>query len=72
MPRVPATALHPWTQLLPSPGTKEISAGVDEEGNIYLAFECPEVTDASQFVWCKSYEELPDDPRFRVETLGDQ
>ncbi|XP_055969960.1 myomesin-2 isoform X2 [Sorex fumeus] len=53
------------------PGTKEVTAGVDEEGNIYLAFECPEVTDASQFTWCKSYEELPDDPRFRIETLGD-
>ncbi|XP_059240444.1 myomesin-2 [Mustela nigripes] len=53
------------------PGTKEISAGVDEEGNIYLSFDCPEMTDASQFTWCKAYEELADDQKFRVETVGD-
>uniref|UniRef100_A0A8C8YWF4 Myomesin 2 n=1 Tax=Prolemur simus TaxID=1328070 RepID=A0A8C8YWF4_PROSS len=53
------------------PGTKEISAGVDEEGNIYLAFDCQEMTDASQFTWCKSYEEIADEGRFRVETAGD-
>ncbi|XP_037382641.1 myomesin-2 [Talpa occidentalis] len=54
------------------PGTKEISAGVDEEGNIFLAFDCPEMTDASHFTWCKSYEELnPEDQRLRVETVGD-
>ncbi|XP_012644254.2 myomesin-2 [Microcebus murinus] len=53
------------------PGTKEISAGVDEDGNIYLAFDCPEVTDASQFTWCKSYQEISDEGRFRVETAAD-
>ncbi|XP_012501321.1 PREDICTED: myomesin-2 [Propithecus coquereli] len=53
------------------PGTKEISAGVDDEGNIYLAFDCQEMTDASQFTWCKSYEEIADEGRFRVETAGD-
>ncbi|KAL0612970.1 Myomesin-2 [Plecturocebus cupreus] len=52
-------------------GTKEISAGVDEEGNIYLAFDCQEMTDASQFTWCKSYEEIVDDERFKIETVGD-
>ncbi|KAF3825617.1 hypothetical protein GH733_005599 [Mirounga leonina] len=53
------------------PGTKEISAGVDEEGNIYLSFDCQEMTDASQFTWCKAYEEVADDQKFRVETVGD-
>ncbi|XP_036851779.2 myomesin-2 isoform X1 [Manis javanica] len=53
------------------PGTKEVSAGVDEQGNIYLGFECQEMTDASHFTWCKSYEDIADDGRFRVETAGD-
>ncbi|XP_021525860.2 myomesin-2 isoform X2 [Aotus nancymaae] len=53
------------------PGTKEVSAGVDEEGNIYLAFDCQEMTDASQFTWCKSYEEIADDERFKIQTVGD-
>nr|XP_008541983.1 PREDICTED: myomesin-2 [Equus przewalskii] len=53
------------------PGTKEISAGVDEEGNIYLSFDCQEMTDASQFTWCKSYEDIGDNERFKVETVGD-
>ncbi|MXQ94516.1 hypothetical protein E5288_WYG021620 [Bos mutus] len=53
------------------PGTKEVSAGVDEEGNVYLSFDCPEVTDASHFTWCKSYEDIADDDRFKVETAGD-
>ena len=55
-----------------SAGTKEVSAGVDEEGNVYLSFDCPEVTDASHFTWCKSYEDIADDDRFKVETAGDQ
>uniref|UniRef100_H2QVP8 Myomesin 2 n=1 Tax=Pan troglodytes TaxID=9598 RepID=H2QVP8_PANTR len=53
------------------PGTKEITAGVDEQGNIYLGFDCQEMTDASQFTWCKSYEEISDDERFKIETVGD-
>lgn len=53
-------------------GTKEVSAGVDEQGDIYLSFDCPEMTDASTFTWCKSYEEIADDEKFRVETVGDQ
>ncbi|XP_014384175.1 PREDICTED: myomesin-2 [Myotis brandtii] len=53
------------------PGTKEVSAGVDEQGNIYLSFDCPEMTDASQFTWCKAYEEIADEDKFQVETVGD-
>lgn len=55
-----------------SAGTKEVSAGVDEEGNIYLSFDCPEMTDASHFTWCKSYEDIADDGRFHIKTEGDQ
>ncbi|XP_065537604.1 myomesin-2 isoform X1 [Lathamus discolor] len=52
------------------PGTKEIFSGVDDEGNIYLAFECKEATDASHFAWAKSYEEIDDFDRFKIETEG--
>uniref|UniRef100_A0A7M4ETG5 Myomesin 2 n=1 Tax=Crocodylus porosus TaxID=8502 RepID=A0A7M4ETG5_CROPO len=55
----------------PRPGTKEIFSGVDEEGNIYLAFDCKEATDASEFTWCKSYEEIDDTDKFNIETSGD-
>lgn len=59
-------------RLVARAGTKEISAGVDDEGNIYLSFDCQEMTDASQFTWCKSYEEIADEDRFRVHTEGDR
>ncbi|KFV92207.1 M-protein, striated muscle, partial [Eurypyga helias] len=52
------------------PGTKEIFSGVDEEGNIYLGFECKEATDASHFAWGKSYEEIDDSDKFKIETEG--
>uniref|UniRef100_A0A8C3LCM3 Myomesin 2 n=1 Tax=Chrysolophus pictus TaxID=9089 RepID=A0A8C3LCM3_CHRPC len=54
-----------------SPGTKEIFSGVDEEGNIYLGFECKEATDASHFQWGKSYEEIEDSDKFKIQTEGD-
>ncbi|XP_069462196.1 myomesin-2 isoform X2 [Ambystoma mexicanum] len=53
------------------PGAEEISTGVDEEGNIYLTFNCKERTDASQFTWCKSYEEITDETKFSFETVGE-
>lgn len=53
-------------------GTKEIFSGVDEEGNIYLGFECKEATHASHFLWGKSYEEIEDSDKFKIETKGDQ
>lgn len=53
-------------------GTKEIYSGVDDEGNIYLAFECKEATDASHFAWGKSYEEIDDPHKFKIETEGNQ
>ncbi|KFW07624.1 M-protein, striated muscle, partial [Fulmarus glacialis] len=52
------------------PETKEIFSGVDDEGNIYLAFECKEATDASHFAWGKSYEEIDDSDKFKIETEG--
>jgi len=45
---------------------------VDDEGNIYLAFECKEATDASHFAWGKSYEEIDDSDKFKIETEGNQ
>lgn len=65
-------SLASGAHLGPRAGTKEVSAGVDEQGDIYLSFDCPEMTDASAFTWCKSYEEIADDEKFRVETVGDQ
>lgn len=45
---------------------------MDEQGNIYLGFHCPDTTDASQFTWCKAYEDIAGDPRFEVQTVGEQ
>ncbi|XP_073531493.1 myomesin-2 isoform X2 [Phyllobates terribilis] len=53
------------------PGVQEITAGVDEEGNIYLAYSCTEMSEASQFTWCKAYEEITDDQKFRAESIGE-
>ncbi|KAM4041563.1 myomesin-2 isoform 2-T2 [Anomaloglossus baeobatrachus] len=53
------------------PGVEEITAGVDEEGNIYLAYNCTEISEASQFTWCKAYQEISDDQKFRAETIGE-
>ncbi|KAF4089979.1 hypothetical protein AMELA_G00044650 [Ameiurus melas] len=41
------------------PGAQEIKCGVDKEtGDIYLSFESCQITEKSQFVWKKSYEEI--------------
>ncbi|XP_059838022.1 myomesin-2-like [Hypanus sabinus] len=53
------------------PGTKEISAGVDDNGNIYMSFQCSDMTDASQFFWGLAYEDITDFSRVHVETEGD-
>ncbi|RXM33321.1 Myomesin-2 [Acipenser ruthenus] len=53
------------------PETLEIASGVDEEGNIYMSYKCNEMTDISQFVWCKSYEEITEFDRVSIETEGD-
>ncbi|XP_032876566.1 LOW QUALITY PROTEIN: myomesin-2 [Amblyraja radiata] len=50
------------------PDTKEITTGVDAEGNIYLNFKCFEMTDASQFSWGKAYEEITEFTRVHIET----
>ncbi|XP_067840118.1 myomesin-2 isoform X2 [Heptranchias perlo] len=54
------------------PGTKEITTGVDAEGNIYMSFECHDITDASQFAWSKSYEGITDLSKFTIETEGEK
>ncbi|KAG8444941.1 hypothetical protein GDO86_009920 [Hymenochirus boettgeri] len=53
------------------PGVKEITAGVDDQGNIYLAYNCSEITEASQFTWCKAYEEIEDELKFKAESIGE-
>ncbi|KAM9477063.1 myomesin-2 isoform 1-T2 [Clarias gariepinus] len=43
------------------PGAQEIKCGVDTKtGDIYLSFESCQITEKSQFVWKKSYEEITD------------
>ncbi|XP_065106518.1 myomesin-2 isoform X1 [Paramisgurnus dabryanus] len=42
-------------------GAQEIKCGVDEQsGDIYLSFESCQMSESSQFVWKKSYEEITD------------
>lgn len=42
-------------------GAQEIKCGVDKQtGDIYLAFESCQITEKSQFVWKKTYEEITD------------
>eukprot|EP00061_Rhincodon_typus_P018990 g48406.t1 len=54
------------------PGTKEITSGVDEEGNIFLSFECHDMTNASQFTWGKAYEDITDLSKVHIETDGEK
>ncbi|KAI5108533.1 myomesin-2, partial [Silurus meridionalis] len=43
------------------PGAREIKCGVNKEtGDIYLSFESCQISEKSQFVWKKSYEEITD------------
>ncbi|XP_018120179.1 M-protein, striated muscle [Xenopus laevis] len=53
------------------PGVKEITAGVDEEGTIYLDYSCSEMTEASQFTWCKAYEEIDNESKFKMESIDE-
>ncbi|OCT78417.1 hypothetical protein XELAEV_180295237mg, partial [Xenopus laevis] len=50
---------------------KEITAGVDEEGTIYLDYSCSEMTEASQFTWCKAYEEIDNESKFKMESIDE-
>lgn len=45
---------------------------MDEEGSIYLSYNCSEISEASQFTWCKSYEEISDDQKFKAETIEEK
>ncbi|XP_038613990.1 myomesin-3 [Tachyglossus aculeatus] len=49
------------------PGTREIEVGVDEEGQVFLAFDAPEAPDSSTFQWAKDYEGPPDPKRVDIE-----
>ncbi|XP_017175712.1 myomesin-3 isoform X1 [Mus musculus] len=49
------------------PDAQEIEVGVDDEGQIYLAFEAPEAPDFPEFQWSKDYQGPPDPQRVEVE-----
>ncbi|XP_054638923.1 myomesin-3 isoform X2 [Dunckerocampus dactyliophorus] len=49
------------------PDTKNIEVGVDDEGFIYLGYECDEF-DESKCLWSKNYTEPIDDARAQAES----
>ncbi|XP_055466976.1 myomesin-3 [Psammomys obesus] len=49
------------------PDAQKIEVGVDDEGQIYLAFEAPEAPDFPEFQWSKDYKGPPDPQRVQVE-----
>uniref|UniRef100_UPI00398EECC7 myomesin-2 n=1 Tax=Pristiophorus japonicus TaxID=55135 RepID=UPI00398EECC7 len=53
------------------PGTTEISIGVDEDGNIFLAFQNPDAADAPKFIWSKDYQQITTSERVQIETKQD-
>uniref|UniRef100_UPI00398F812C myomesin-1 isoform X2 n=1 Tax=Pristiophorus japonicus TaxID=55135 RepID=UPI00398F812C len=53
-----------------TPGTKEITVNVDDDGIISLIFECANMAEGSKFIWSKNYEELIDSSRVTMETKG--
>uniref|UniRef100_A0A3B3BVT7 Myomesin 1a (skelemin) n=1 Tax=Oryzias melastigma TaxID=30732 RepID=A0A3B3BVT7_ORYME len=46
--------------------TKEIYVDVDDNGKISMVFECSEMTEGSQFVWYKNYQEMTDTSRLTI------
>ncbi|CAL8249585.1 unnamed protein product [Boreogadus saida] len=52
LPTEPITALTP-------PGTREVEAGVDHEGRVFLSYEVPEATptDSTHFLWSRKQRE---------------
>ncbi|XP_067867159.1 myomesin-3 [Heterodontus francisci] len=67
LPSLPSDPVRAETK----PGTTEIDVGVDEEGNIFLALQNPEATDASKFIWSKGYQEITNPERVQIETNED-
>ncbi|XP_072103007.1 myomesin-3 isoform X2 [Mobula birostris] len=54
------------------PGTTEIETGVDDDGNIFLVFQSPEIDDASKFLWSKDDQEIETPDRVQIETSEDR
>ncbi|KAM8838104.1 myomesin 1a (skelemin) isoform 1-T1 [Synchiropus picturatus] len=50
------------------PGTKEIYVDVDDDGVISMVFECSEMSEESQFIWSKNYQEITDTSRLTIVT----
>ncbi|XP_061676890.1 myomesin-3 isoform X2 [Syngnathoides biaculeatus] len=51
-----------------SPDTKNIEAGVDDDGFIYLGYECDHVDDGSEGLWNKNYTEPIDGARAQADS----
>nr|XP_023668868.1 myomesin-3 [Paramormyrops kingsleyae] len=68
MPSLPSEPITAQTK----PGTKDVEIGVDNDGFIFLGFECPLGTEASQLVWAKNYTEPIGGGRARVELKGNR
>ncbi|XP_041069130.1 myomesin-2 [Carcharodon carcharias] len=67
LPSLPSDPVRTETK----PGTTEINVGVDEDGNIFLALQNSEATDAPKFIWSKDYQEITTPERVRIETTED-
>uniref|UniRef100_A0A3Q1HUN7 Myomesin 3 n=1 Tax=Anabas testudineus TaxID=64144 RepID=A0A3Q1HUN7_ANATE len=53
-------------------GTKNIEAGVDNDGFIFLGYEADEMDDESKLLWSKDYSEPIDARRAREETKNNR
>jgi len=43
---------------------------VDDDGVISMVFECSEMTEGSEFIWCKNYKEITDTSRLTIVSEG--
>ncbi|XP_075926109.1 myomesin-1 [Petromyzon marinus] len=50
------------------PGTKEVAVNVDDDGIVYLEFECDKLSPTSEFIWSKNYQDIGDADKARVAT----
>nr|XP_061814698.1 myomesin-3-like [Nerophis lumbriciformis] len=63
-PSLPSEAVTAQT----APDTKNIEVGVDDDGFVYLGYECDEVADESECLWNKNYTEPVDASRAQAES----
>uniref|UniRef100_A0A8C4ZFM7 Myomesin 3 n=1 Tax=Gadus morhua TaxID=8049 RepID=A0A8C4ZFM7_GADMO len=67
LPTEPITALTP-------PGTREVEAGVDHEGRVFLSYEVPEATptDSTHFLWSRKQREAIAAERATLQDRGNR